>query len=133
MPTLLIFSLGTLAWLAVLVFIGARHVLGYGADVRIAAIAGVGVLLGLGGMLWARLRGQREGTATGVPETTTASTAPVAAASHEPNGRKPTSSAPTSSKPVNSMPTSSQPTGSQPTSSAPTSSKPDPPEPQDQS
>ena len=78
MPTLLIFSLGTLAWLAVLLFIGTRHVLNYDVDVRIAAVAGTGVLLGLGGMLWARLRGQREGTPTGLSGSTTASTAPAA-------------------------------------------------------
>lgn len=148
-PSLLIFSLGTLAWVAVLLVLGARNVLGYGADVRIASVAIAGVLLGLGGMLWARLRGQREGSATGVPEMTTASAAPVttaapvAPASPEPASSETSSTAHAGGTPTSNdattntaddKPTSSTPTGTETSTNTntPASHEPAPPEPEDQ-
>lgn len=57
---MLIFSIGTLAWLAVLVVLGARHLLGYGVDGQVALIAAAGVVLGLIGLAWARMHSRRQ-------------------------------------------------------------------------
>lgn len=68
-PTVLVFGVGTIAWLAVLLVLGARQILGYGSAGPWIGIGVAGVLLGVGGMLWGRTRRQPGGSPSGLPAT----------------------------------------------------------------
>ncbi|MGC0272915.1 hypothetical protein ACO0LV_07960 [Pseudactinotalea sp. Z1739] len=59
-PSVLMFSVGILIWLAVLLVLGARHLLGYGADGRLVSLAVAGVVLGTAGLVWAWVRPRPE-------------------------------------------------------------------------
>src|SRR5690625_900966 len=85
-PTVTMFGIGTLAWMAVLLVLGARHVLGYGVYGPMAGVAVAGILLGVGGMLWGSTRGQKGGSATGLPpaKTTTQQPGPTTPQSERP-------------------------------------------------
>lgn len=76
MPTVTVFGIGTLAWMAVLLVLGARHVLGYGVYGPMVGVSVAGILLGVGGMLWGRTRGQKTGSASGLPPTKTTTQPP---------------------------------------------------------
>lgn len=62
MPTVLIFAVGTLAWLILLLIWGVRHLMGHSVDGQVPAVATAGVLLGVGGMLWGWSRKVRQAT-----------------------------------------------------------------------
>lgn len=60
---MLVFSVGILIWLAVLLVLGARHLLGYGADGYLASVAVAGVMLGAAGLIWACVHPRPKNTA----------------------------------------------------------------------
>lgn len=58
-PTALVFSLGTLVWLAVLAVQSVRHLIGHSVDGRVAVICLVGAGLGVLGIFWGRAHSRR--------------------------------------------------------------------------